>query len=155
MLVEERQDKNMFNSKKYIKKVNKYMNKLDDENLSVKENIEIVKKNIDLKKQYLKKIEKEVADTELKYKKIKKMLTEKGITFFLEGYLNLEQWDNLFFEKSGEAYNIIDKNKNTIKSLDIEISKIIEELLNENVTYSILVIRRSGNTLVAQIRFTR
>ncbi|GAA0116191.1 hypothetical protein UT300016_19180 [Clostridium senegalense] len=145
----------MFNSKKYIKKVNKYMNKLDDENLSVKENIEIVKKNIDLKKQYLKKIEKEVADTELKYKKIKKMLTEKGITFFLEGYLNLEQWDNLFFEKSGEAYNIIDKNKNTIKSLDIEISKIIEELLNENVTYSILVIRRSGNTLVAQIRFTR
>ncbi|MBU5227375.1 hypothetical protein KQI36_12065 [Clostridium senegalense] len=155
MLVEERQDKNMFNSKKYIKKVNKYMNKLDDENLNVKENIEIVKKNIDLKKQYLKKIEKEVADTELKYKKIKKMLTEKGITFFLEGYLNLEQWDNLFFEKSGEAYNIIDKNKNTIKSLDIEISKIIEELLNENVTYSILVIRRSGNTLVAQIRFTR
>lgn len=145
----------MFNSKKYIKKVNKYMNKLDDENLNVKENIEIVKKNIDLKKQYLKKIEKEVADTELKYKKIKKMLTEKGITFFLEGYLNLEQWDNLFFEKSGEAYNIIDKNKNTIKSLDIEISKIIEELLNENVTYSILVIRRSGNTLVAQIRFTR
>lgn len=155
MLVEERQDKNMFNSKKYIKKVNKYMNKLDNENLNVKENIEIVKKNIDLKKQYLKKIEKEVADTELKYKKIKKMLTEKGITFFLEGYLNLEQWDNLFFEKSGEAYNIIDKNKNTIKSLDIEISKIIEELLNENVTYSILVIRRSGNTLVAQIRFTR
>lgn len=145
----------MFNSKKYIKKVNKYMNKLDDENLNVKENIEIVKKNIDLKKQYLKKIEKEVADTELKYKKIKKMLTEKGITFFLEGYLNLEQWDNLFLEKSGEAYNIIDKNKNTIKNLDIEISKIIEELLNENVTYSILVIRRSGNTLVAQIRFTR
>ena len=82
-------------------------------------------------------------------------MTEKGITFFLEGYLNLEQWDNLFLEKSGEAYNIIDKNKNTIKSLDIEISKIIEELLNENVTYSILVIRRSGNTLVAQIRFTR
>lgn len=145
----------MFNSKKYIKKVNKYMNKLDNENLNVKENIEIVKKNIDLKKQYLKKIEKEVADTELKYKKIKKMLTEKGITFFLEGYLNLEQWDNLFLEKSGEAYNIIDKNKNTIKNLDIEISKIIEELLNENVTYSILVIRRSGNTLVAQIRFTR
>ncbi|WP_010298407.1 hypothetical protein [Clostridium senegalense] len=67
----------------------------------------------------------------------------------------MEQWDNLFLEKSGEAYNIIDKNKNTIKNLDIEISKIIEELLNENVTYSILVIRRSGNTLVAQIRFTR
>ncbi|GAA0126062.1 hypothetical protein UT300019_19640 [Clostridium sp. CTA-19] len=145
----------MFNSKKYIKKINKYMNKLDNENLNIEKNIEFTKKNINYKKQNLEKIEKEIENMELKYKKIRKMLIEKGITFNLEGDLNLEQWDNLFLEKKGKAYNIIDKNKNTIKNLDIEISKIIEELLRENVVYSILIIRKVGNNLLVQIRFTQ
>ena len=131
------------------------MNKLDNENLNIEKNIEFTKKNINYKKQNLEKIEKEIENMELKYKKIRKMLIEKGITFNLEGDLNLEQWDNLFLEKKGKAYNIIDKNKNTIKNLDIEISKIIEELLRENVVYSILIIRKVGNNLLVQIRFTQ
>lgn len=145
----------MLSSKKYVKKINKYIENLDKDNLRVEKEIELTKQSIERKKMDIKKLEEKLDITEKKYEVIKKRLQDKGIMLEVENKNNLTQWDNLYLKMQRGQYDIVNKNNDTITKLDLETSRIIKEILTDDMKYSVLVIRNTYKTSLIQIRFIK
>ncbi|WP_291568042.1 MULTISPECIES: hypothetical protein [unclassified Clostridium] len=145
----------MKNSKRYLEKINKYILELDNEKEKLEIEIKKEKQVIDEKEELYKKLDKKGDDLKGKYELLKSFLINRGLIFEVENKYDLTQWDNLYLERLSSNYAIKNKKGDTIKFIEEDINDIFDEILNSNISVSILVIRENIKTVTIQLRFIK
>lgn len=145
----------MKNSKRYLEKINKYILELDNEKEKLEVEIKKEKQVIDEKQEFYKKLDEKGNDLKGKYELLKNFLINRGLIFEVENEYDLTQWDNLYLERLSSNYAIKNKKGDTIKFIEEDINDIFDEILNGNISVSILVIRENIKTVTIQLRFIK
>lgn len=145
----------MKNSKRYLEKVNKYILELDNEKEKLEVEIKNEKQVIDEKAENYKKLDEKGDDLKRKYELLKNFLINRGLIFQVENEYDLTQWDNLYLERLSSNYVIKNKKGDTIKFIEEDINDIFDEILNSNISVSVLVIRENIKTVTIQLRFIK
>ncbi len=145
----------MKNSKRYLEKINKYILELDNEKEKLEVEIKKEKQVIDEKQEFYKKLDEKGNDLKGKYELLKNFLINRGLIFEVENEYDLTQWDNLYLERLSSNYAIKNKKGDTIKFIEEDINDIFDEILNCNISVSILVIRENIKTVTIQLRFIK
>ncbi len=145
----------MKNSKRYLEKINKYILELDNEKEKLEVEIKKEKQVIDEKQEFYKKLDEKGNDLKGKYELLKNFLINRGLIFEVENEYDLTQWDNLYLERLSSNYAIKNKKGDTIKFIEEDINFIFDEILNCNISVSILVIRENIKTVTIQLRFIK
>ncbi|WP_461615717.1 hypothetical protein [Clostridium sp. Marseille-QA1073] len=145
----------MKNSKRYLEKINKYILELDNEKEKLEIEIKKEKQAIDEKAEIYKKLDEKGDDLKRKYELLKNFLINRGLIFEVENEYDLTQWDNLYLERLSSNYAIKNKKGDTIKFIEEDINDIFDEILNSNISVSILVIRENIKTVTIQLRFIK
>ncbi|ARC84764.1 hypothetical protein U732_4303 [Clostridium argentinense CDC 2741] len=145
----------MKNSKRYLEKINKYILELDNEKEKLEVEIKKEKQLIDEKQELYKKLDEKGNDLKGKYELLKNFLINRGLIFEVENKYDLTQWDNLYLERLSSNYAIKNKKGDTIKFIEEDINDIFDEILNGNISVSILVIRENIKTVTIQLRFIK
>jgi len=145
----------MKNSKRYLEKINKYILELDNEKEKLEVEIKKEKQVIDEKQELYKKLDEKGDDLKGKYELLKNFLINRGLIFEVENEYDLTQWDNLYLERLSSNYAIKNKKGDTIKFIEEDINDIFDEILNGNISVSILVIRENIKTVTIQLRFIK
>lgn len=145
----------MKNSKRYLEKINKYILELDNEKEKLEVEIKKEKQVIDEKQELYKKLDEKGDDLKGKYELLKNFLINRGLIFEVENEHDLAQWDNLYLERLSSNYAIKNKKGDTIKFIEEDINDIFDEILNSNISVSILVIRENIKTITIQLRFIK
>ncbi|WP_454054357.1 hypothetical protein [Clostridium sp. Marseille-Q7071] len=145
----------MKNSKRYLEKINKYILELDNEKEKLEVEIKKEKQVINEKQEFYKKLDEKGNDLKGKYELLKNFLINRGLIFEVENEYDLTQWDNLYLERLSSNYAIKNKKGDTIKFIEEDINDIFDEILNGNISVSILVIRENIKTVTIQLRFIK
>ncbi len=145
----------MKNSKRYLEKINKYILELDNEKEKLEIEIKKEKQVINEKEELYKKLDEKGDDLKGKYELLKSFLINRGLIFEVENKYDLTQWDNLYLERLSSNYAIKNKKGDTIKFIEEDINDIFDEILNSNISVSILVIRENIKTVTIQLRFIK
>lgn len=145
----------MKNSKRYLEKVNKYILELDNEKEKLEVEIKNEKQVIDEKTEIYKKLDEKGDDLKRKYELLKNFLINRGLIFEVENEYDLTQWDNLYLERLSSNYVVKNKKGDTIKFIEEDINDIFDEILNSNISVSVLVIRENIKTVTIQLRFIK
>ncbi|WP_291581630.1 hypothetical protein [Clostridium sp. UBA6640] len=145
----------MKNSKRYLEKINKYILELDNEKEKLEVEIKNEKQAIDEKAEIYKKLDEKGDDLKRKYELLKNFLINRGLIFEVENEYDLAQWDNLYLERLSSNYAIKNKKGDTIKFIEEDINNIFDEILNSNISVSVLVIRENIKTVTIQLRFIK
>lgn len=144
----------MLSSKKYLRKINKHIKELENEKGKIEKDIEKTEKRIENEKKEINSIVEKKEKLEITLKSLKKVLIERGLTFEIDNVKGIVQWDNLNILKKSKKFVITNGENEVVKELDEDISEIISDIKSDNVNISTLVLRKTSQSALVQIRFT-
>ena len=144
----------MLSSKKYLRKINNHIKELECEKEKIEKDIEKTEKRIENEKKEINSIVEKKEKLETTFKSLKKVLVERGLTFEIDNVKGIAQWDNLKILKKSKKFVITNSENQVVKELDEDISEIMSDIKNDNVNISTLVLRKTSQSALVQIRFT-
>lgn len=143
-------------NKFYIKLKEKKLNKLDNVREKIEKELETEKlKKIELNDKFV-RINAENGYLNMQYSNYKRTIIDNGITFSFENEnFNIKEWDNLQLRKSGNSFAFLSKSAGQIFSIENIHAQIVDEILKEGYSYSLVVIRVTRNLVKCQLRFIK
>jgi len=140
----------------YIKRINKYVNKLDNSKENLELSIKNMKKNIMEKECNLKELKESLNLLNSRYESFINYILNKGLLYEINNRnLRLEQWESLLMHEEKNRILLKDKNERIIKVINEKEYSIIKDVLTRNYKIKFIVIRASNSTAIIQVFFVK
>lgn len=135
----------------YIKRINKYVNKLENNKESLELSIKNIKKTIMEKECNLKELIENLNMLNSRYESFLNYIINKGLLYEINNRsLKLEQWESLIVYEEKNKIILKEKNQRIIKVINDEEYSIIKDVLARNYKIKFIVIRATNVTAVIQ-----
>lgn len=140
----------------YIKRINKYVTKLEKNKESLESSIKNMKKTIMEKEGNLDELKECLNQVSSRYNSFLNYILNKGLLYEINNRnLKLKQWESLTVYEEKSKILLKDKNQRIIKVISDEEYSIIKDILNRNYKINFIVIRENNVTVVIQGFFTK
>lgn len=139
----------------YIRHIQSKIKKLENKKQNLKSQIESEEKLITKNKSLLSKIKLDNSLLVDQYNTLVHLLKLRGSVFQFKNVnlYNIKPWDNLYLIKSDKDRIIVKtKNDENVYAFDKEISNILNEIIVDEDSYSIVVMRVNQDIIKAQLR---
>lgn len=145
-----------FLNRYYIKQKEKELKRLEAKGKQLEKFIETEKLQLEQSKIKLEKLNKENIYLKEQETRLKNMIIHNGILLDAENNsYNINEWDNLYIIKKNYNYIILSADNEEIYTLEKDISFIIDDLVKNNYTLSIIAVRVNPKYIKLQLRFTK
>jgi hypothetical protein len=143
-------------NKYYIRYKESELKSLEDEKAKITQEIEQQKVLNDRTRIELQKLSFENEQLVFNYNSLKATIVNRGLIIDIENNnLDIKEWENLYLSKKSTKYCIVTKKNKEIYYFNKDTGMLMEAIMKEGYSCSIVAIRITNKVVKVQLRFLR